>query len=190
MQSSAEIRSLSERAQQPFEQNLLVGFYDLNGYMQWAAKQPPLKVLNDLDRFFEETGSDINARGGLFIKAIGDTGLFIFPAETQLQCDQVIHSVLDFYARTNKWLSKEINALQMAIQMNWGPVACGYVGATPDKRFDIYGETVNTAALINTSRFAISSTLYEKASTRVKEKFEETEASTWELVNSSISGDF
>lgn len=183
MYSSTNTQSVPERAAQAFEQNLVVGFYDLNSYRNWASSRNPLEVLKYLGSYFEETSAFLNSHGGLFVKAIGDAGLFIFPGSTRLEIDHAIETTLNFHAHTNRWLCLETKELQAAIQMNWGTVACGYVGATSDKRFDVYGETVNAAALIRTNHFAVTTTLYEETSEVLRGKFRKTERDDWEFID-------
>jgi len=65
----------------PTERELLVGFYDLAGYMRHAEKTPPQELLATMAGYFARTGQIVGDAGGRLIKTLGDAGLVAFPAE-------------------------------------------------------------------------------------------------------------
>ena len=65
----------------PTEQELLVGFYDLAGYMRHAEKTEPQELLATMAGYFALTGQIVGDAGGRLIKTLGDAGLVAFPAE-------------------------------------------------------------------------------------------------------------
>lgn len=65
----------------PTEWELLVGFYDLAGYMRHAEKTPPQELLATMAAYFALTGQIVGDAGGRLIKTLGDAGLVAFPAE-------------------------------------------------------------------------------------------------------------
>ncbi len=60
---------------------VIVGFFDLMGFTKWAEDRPPRDVLEFASALFNRTGQVIADAGGVLIKAIGDAGLFVFPAD-------------------------------------------------------------------------------------------------------------
>lgn len=181
MSDTGKIDELVQRANQPFECDLVVGFYDLTGYTQWAAQHPPLQVLTRLDLHFEKTAGYIKKSGGHFIKAIGDAGLFIYPGDSSTEIDHAVDAMQTLQAQTNEWLRSKSMATQLLVKMNWGPVACGQVGAPGHKRFDIYGSTVNNAALLAARPFAITAELHAELSAPMQGLFSEKERGEWYL---------
>jgi len=117
---TGKIDELVQRANQPFECDLVVGFYDLTGYTQWAAQHPPLQVLTRLDLHFEKTAGYIKKSGGHFIKAIGDAGLFIYPGDSSTEIDHAVDAMQTLQAQTNEWLRSKSMATQLLVKMNWG----------------------------------------------------------------------
>ena len=65
----------------PVERELLVGFYDLVGYMKFAANKQPLELLKLMAGYFAQTGYIIEKAGGRLIKTIGDAGFAAFSGE-------------------------------------------------------------------------------------------------------------
>src|ERR1044071_2368518 len=65
----------------PTERELLVGFYDLAGYMRHAEKTEPQELLSTMAGYFALSGQIVSDAGGRLIKTLGDAGLVAFPAE-------------------------------------------------------------------------------------------------------------
>ena len=64
----------------PTERELVVGFYDLAGYMRHAEKTEPQGLLATMAGYFALTGQIVGNAGGRLIKTLGDAGLVAFPA--------------------------------------------------------------------------------------------------------------
>ena len=62
----------------PTECELLVGFYDLTGYMGYAERTEPRQLLNTMTGYFALTGSILRDAGGHLVKTMGDAGLAVF----------------------------------------------------------------------------------------------------------------
>src|SRR6266545_8384502 len=56
----------------PTERELLVGFYDLAGYMRHAEKTEPQELLATMAGYFALTGQIVGDAGGRLIKTLGD----------------------------------------------------------------------------------------------------------------------
>ena len=63
----------------PREQELLIGFYDLSGYMRYAEHTEPQRLLDVMAGYFALTGQIVRDAGGRLIKTLGDAGLAAFP---------------------------------------------------------------------------------------------------------------
>jgi len=134
------------------EFDLIVGFFDLNLYAKWADGRPAREALELAEALFERTGEQISAAGGRLVKAIGDAGLFIFPGE---QPDETVAALQQMKRDCDEWLAQRAYPGAMTVAAQYGPVACGFVGPPGDRRFDVYGATVNQAALMQGHEFAL-----------------------------------
>ena len=173
--------TLVRQSKEPFEQALIVCFYDFTSFTKWAEQRPASEVFDCLDAYFEFTGGFINDQGGLFIKAIGDAGLIIFPGDTSLELSNALNAMEALQSQANTWLQSRKMDSRVVVQMALGNVACGSVGAPDDKRFDVYGNTVNQAALLKTNKFAITTEFYNHCSEETKPRFEKIGQCGWEL---------
>lgn len=97
-----------------------------------------------MEGYFDLTGGILKAAGGRLVKTIGDAGLGVFPA------DETGPGV-DAFGRLkddgDAWLLEHGVRCRAVVKVHVGTVVCGPVGPPGDKRFDIYGRTVNTASL-------------------------------------------
>lgn len=66
---------------EPTELEVLVGFFDLTGFMRLAQKPEPVELLRLIAGYFELSQDIIGTAGGWLVKTIGDAGLAAFPAE-------------------------------------------------------------------------------------------------------------
>ena len=63
----------------PCEQELLIGFYDLKGYMRFAEASEPSHVLELMTGYFALTAKIVQGASGRLIKTMGDAGLVAAP---------------------------------------------------------------------------------------------------------------
>src|ERR1051325_8620472 len=137
----------------PTEHELLVGFYDLAGYMRYAEKAEAGELLALMAGYFALTGQILGDAGGRLIKTMGDAGLAAFPAEL------VDVGVLAFQAlqrEGDEWLARHGYKTHAIVKLHLGPVAIGMVGAPGQQIIDLYGKTVNLAALLPSNGLAMT----------------------------------
>ncbi len=142
---------------QPTEMDLLVGSYDLNGYVKYCRTVPTRTVFELLAGYFDYTGGMIAVAGGRFVKATGDAGLTAFPAEG---ADAGVRAHLDVQKLGNIWLKEHGYPRQARIGLSLGSVTCGPLGAPGQAHFDIIGSTVNTAFTMDTEGFAMTPAVF------------------------------
>lgn len=152
----------------PTERDLLVGFYDLTGYVTYAAKRPPRDVLDVLAGYFRLTGAIIAEAGGKLIKTLGDAGLFIFFAE---DADAGVRAMMDVQRRGDAWVAERGYKTRAIVKTNVGPVALGLVGAPGDERLDVYGKTVNIAATLDSAGFTMTPAAFRALSPETRMLF-------------------
>ena len=135
---------------------VIVGFFDLAGFANWCVGRPPQEILSLATNLFTRISDALEQANGTLVKAIGDAGLFVFPADAP---DETVTALLEIKEQTDRWLEECGYPEKMAIKLTVGPVACGMVGASGDQRLDIYGETVNNAAMMRGEGFHMSDAL-------------------------------
>lgn len=143
---------------EPEEATVIVGLFDLMGFARWSEGRPPGDLLDLARALFQRSGQAIAAAGGQLVKAIGDAGLFVFPADHP---DRVVRALWAMKRDCDAWLAERGYPDVMAVRVQIGPVACGQVGPPGDERFDVYGSTVNRAAMMRGRSFTLGASLVD-----------------------------
>lgn len=152
----------------PAEHDLLVGFYDLTGYMAYSDRAPALEVLAAMTGYFALTGRILHEAGGQLIKTMGDAGLAAFPAEA------IDVGVLAFEAVQqdgDAWLANQGYRGRAFLKLHVGPVAVGMVGAPGEERLDVYGKTVNVAATLESRGLALTPEVFRRLRPETRARF-------------------
>lgn len=152
----------------PTELEALVAFFDLTAFVKFSKDFSPQEIFGILSEFYEFTGEIIESAGGDIIKFIGDAGLVIFPDH---KVDEGVIALKKLKDEGDAWLAGRKIASKNIIKIHYGPVICGPLGTRTDKRFDIIGLTVNTAALLRSNGFAMSAQVFRKLSSETRERF-------------------
>lgn len=150
------------------ETDLLVAFYDITGYMNYARGRPPADVLALCADYFDLTGRIIEGSGGRLIKTLGDAGLCVFAdADKGVTALRRLQREGDAFLRDHGWPGRAI------VKTHWGPVAVGLVGAPGNKHLDVYGDTVNHAAVLNAREpgFAMTAQVFRQLSKDARTAF-------------------
>jgi len=145
--------------QLPTERELLIGFYDLFGWMRLTDRVEPARLLETMAGYFTCTGRIVEEAGGRLIKTIGDAGLAVFPAEL------VDAGVLAFQAvqsQGDAWLAEQGIASHAIVKLHLGPVAIGLVGGPGREIVDVYGKTVNVAATLSSTGLAMTPAVFRR----------------------------
>ncbi len=146
-------RELKEtgRARARHYDSVTVLFTDFSGFTATAAKLAPADLVEELDTCFRAFDA-ITARHGIEkIKTIGDAYLCVagLPEEREHHALDVVRAAMEM----QEWMEARVIELEgqgrpffrMRAGIHTGPVVAGVVG---DRKFayDIWGDTVNTAA--------------------------------------------
>lgn len=152
----------------PSRHELLVGFYDLSGYMRLSRGIDPLDLLETMAGYFDCTGRIIEAAGGILLKTLGDAGMVAFPAA---QVEGGVRACLAVQAEGDAWLAAHGYRTRAVVKLHFGPAAVGLVGGPGDRRLDIYGATVNAAAVLPSSGFAMSPAVFRRLAPETRKLF-------------------
>jgi len=152
----------------PTQLELLVGFYDLTGYTRYAEKTEALEILSLMTGYFSLTGQVISDAGGKLIKTMGDSGLAVFPIHSLDKGVLAFKAVQD---EGDEWLVRQGYKTRAIVKLNVGPVAVGMVGGPGGEIFDVYGKTVNLAAVLPSSGYSMTPSVFRRLAPETRKLF-------------------
>ena len=156
--------ALFEHITEPTKIDVLVGFFDLTGFMQIAESLDSLELIDLLDGYFQLTGDILEETGGTLIKTIGDAGLAMYPAEA---ADQGVRGFFRLKNEGDAWLAERGVRSEAIVKLHIGPVAYGKVGES----WNIFGHAVNIAAVMESHGFAMSPQVFRKLEPETRKLF-------------------
>jgi adenylate cyclase len=132
-------------------------FVDIRGFTAFSEANPPEKVVEIVNRYLDLTSSSIQNNGGTIDKYIGDATMAIFNAPNDLDG----HALCAVRAawemkKGSETLRKEILRdfdveLEFGIGVNTGQAIVGNMGSEFRMDYTVIGDTVNTAARLESS---------------------------------------
>jgi class 3 adenylate cyclase len=140
----AELKAFGEVRPRRFE-HVGVLFCDIVGFAAYSDRRPPEEILAHLQTLVEAF-EQIVARHGLEkIKTIGDAFMAVAGLPAPLECPALhcVRAGLDMIAAARTHAA----GWQIRVGVNVGPVVAGIVGRMK-YQFDVWGDTVNTAARV------------------------------------------
>ena len=152
----------------PHEVDLLVAFSDISGFHRAVRKRNPQQFFDLLSGYYELFGDVIEGAGGKVIKFIGDSTLFVFSAD---QVDIGVRTIKELQEAGNAWLHDSGMSCGHYFKAHFGPVMAGPVGTRADKRLDVFGETVNIAAMLKANGIAITPQVFRKLEPETRKLF-------------------
>jgi class 3 adenylate cyclase len=154
-QSVAEELKANGAAKPRLYNDISVGFTDFSGFTMISEQLSPEDLVAQLDAMFLEFDKIIEKHGLQRIKTIGDAYMFAagLPEPMEDHATRSIRAAIemrDFIDEFNKGLKPENPSWNIRIGVHSGPVVAGVIGI---KKFayDIWGDTVNTAARMESS---------------------------------------
>lgn len=153
-------------------------FVDIRGFTPLSEKMEPEEVVGILNLYLNLTASSIFANGGTVDKFIGDATMALFNAPLDLE-DHEFKAVKAAWAMKQgaAALKQELEAkygrsVSFGIGVNTGYAVVGNIGADFRMDYTAIGDTVNTAARLESNakpdQILLSSTIYEKVKDRVQ----------------------
>ena len=152
----------------PCEQDLLIGFYDLKGYVRQAEASAPLELLELISGYFALTGKLIDESGGRLIKTLGDAGLVAFPAAL---ADAGVRTLQRVRSEGCDWLAARGWRSRAVVKLHLGPVALGRVGSPGEEIIDVCGKAVNVAASLPSTGLALSPAAFRSLEPQTRQLF-------------------
>jgi len=150
-------------------------FTDFKEFTQIADNLPPEKVVESVGYYFSKFDEIIEKHGLEKIKTIGDAymcaGGLPYPSEDHaLQTIQAGLEIVTFVEECKHHLDSDLAKFEVRVGVNTGPVVAGVVGS---KKFayDIWGDTVNIAARMESNSEVGKVNISENTYTLIKEDF-------------------
>jgi len=150
------------------EIELLVAFFGLTDLTRFARDPQLQEVFDTLSAYFEFVGDIIEDSGGKVVKFIGDEGLIVYPAGN---VNGGVLALMTLKDSGDAWLSERNMPCRNIVQAHFGPVVCGLIGTRSDKRFDVYGETVNIAARLKSDGFVMTPQVFGRLDATTQKLF-------------------
>lgn len=127
-------------------------FADLRGFTPLSEKLPPRKLIELLNRYLDRMSREIEQRGGVIDKFIGDAIMAIFgaPVNQSDAADQALQAALGMEAALTAF-NAEMRAegrpeLSIGIGINTATVVAGNIGSQRRLNYSVIGDGVNVAA--------------------------------------------
>ncbi len=150
-------------------ESVSVMFADFKAFTQYAENLSPELLVESVDYYFSKFDEIIEKYGLEKIKTIGDAYMCAggLPFPTKDHAIKMVHAafeIAEFVEHTKNKGDNNASKFEVRIGINTGPVVAGVVG-TKKFAFDIWGDTVNIAARMEsnceTGKVNVSENTYE-----------------------------
>lgn len=174
------------------EKELTLLFVDIRGFTAFSEANPPEKVVNMVNRYLSLTSRAIQENNGTIDKYIGDATMAVFNAPNDLP-DHPMCAVKAAWAmkQGSIALREEILRdygvdLQFGIGVNTGPAVVGNMGSDFRMDYTAIGDSVNTAARLESNAQKGQVLLSDATYQRVKDRVEVTDLGILNVKNKKI----
>lgn len=175
-------KQIAERGEEALQlggvrRDVAVLFVDIRGFTPLSEKMDPAELVAVLNQFLHLTTSCIFAQQGTVDKFIGDATMALFNAPTLMK-DYVYHAVcagLEMINRsrelTEKLVEQGFSGIGFGVGIHCGEAVIGNVGTEHRMEYTAIGDTVNTAARLESQALAsevlISQAVYNQVASRI-----------------------
>ncbi|QUR66712.1 adenylate/guanylate cyclase domain-containing protein [Mycobacterium spongiae] len=129
------------------ERHAAVLFVDVEGSTQIAASQPPMEVVNLLNRFFRVIVDEVDQHHGHLNKFVGDATLAVFGAPMRLNRPE--DNALAAARAIARRLGEEVPECAAGLGVAAGTVVAGNLGTRERFEYTVIGDPVNEAARLS-----------------------------------------
>ena len=149
--------------------SVTVLFTDFEGFTSYSERLSPEELVESIDFYFSKFDEIMEKYGLEKIKTVGDAymcagGLPFITQDHAYKMVQASIEILNFVRVRKAGKEKDVTPFDIRIGINTGPVIAGVVG-TKKFAYDIWGDTVNTAARMESNgeidKINISESTYE-----------------------------
>jgi len=178
------------------QREITVLFADVRNFTDFSESHPAADVVRLLNEFFAAAVPLIEAEGGIVNQYLGDGMMVLFGAP-ELQPDHALRAVraaLAILSRVHqlagRWKDLGAEAFRIGIGIHTGKAVVGTVGSPRRLDYTAIGDTVNTAARIESCNKQLQSEILVSQSTlaALSEADRQRLAPAWEPNNVSVKG--
>ncbi len=152
----------------PTELRLLVSFSDLTGFFRICLTEDPEDLFDLISSYYTFVGDIIEPSGGTIVKFIGDAALIVYPEEA---LEAGVLALRELQRSGDEWLKGRGASSRHIIKAHFGLIWCGPMGTRSEKRFDVLGQTANTAAVLKSNGFAITPQVFRRLGPETRKIF-------------------
>jgi adenylate cyclase len=156
--------------------SVTVLFSDFIGFTNYASNLSPEKLVESIDFYFSEFDKIMEKHNLEKIKTVGDAYMCAggLPFITHDHAQKMVLAAFDMIEFVESVKSRKDDSIahfDVRIGINTGPVVAGVVG-TKKFAYDIWGDTVNIAARMETSGSPSRINISEKTHAEIKNEFD------------------
>lgn len=151
--------------------DLFVAFFDLSGFIAFARRHDSRAVFDTLDGWYRVVGGLVEGAGCHIVKFMGDAGIAVFDPGDANAAVAALRRAQD---EDDAFLAARGFRVHAVMRGHVGAVTCGPLGPPGWQRFDVIGDTVNTAAIASASgrhRFALTAQAFRALSPNGRRAF-------------------
>jgi class 3 adenylate cyclase len=150
------------------EVSLLIAFVDLARFAAQSQRLEDHDIAQTLDEYYEHIAFAVQRSGGTVVKFIGDAALIVFPEPC---VDQAVETLLSLKSSVDQMMADRAWECRLTAKVHFGAAIAGPFGAQKDKRFDVIGKAVNTAAMLDASGVTLSVDAFRKLGRELRKRF-------------------
>jgi len=147
---------------------LLIAFVDLTRFGAQSERTDDLELAETLDAYYEHIGAAVQGAGGTVVKFEGDAALIVFPAS---EVDRGVETLLALKDSVDHLMAQRGWGCRLIAKAHFGTVIAGPFGVAGDKRPDVIGRAVNTAAMLDATGVTLSVEAFRKLGRDLRARF-------------------
>ena len=150
------------------EVSLLIAFVDLARFAAQSQRLDDHAIAETLDEYYEHIAATVQRSGGTIVKFIGDAALIVFP---ESRVDQGVETLLALKSSVDEMMTARAWECRLTAKIHFGTAIAGPFGGQNEKRFDVIGKAVNTAAMLDAPGVSLSVEAFRKLGRELRTRF-------------------
>jgi len=148
--------------------SVLIVFVDLTRFTAQSQRVEDDELASTLDDYYGRIASAVRDAGGTTVKFIGDASLLVFP---EAHVNQGVKMLLELKPAVDRFFTERGWECRMNAKVHFGDVMAGDFGPDDDRRFDVIGRAVNTAAVLQSQGITLSVEAFRKLAPELRQEF-------------------